>query len=100
MTLLIFFLFVWLPSCFIAGTIAADKGHSFFSWAVAAFFFGPSVLLGAVGLSDRAQRRMIGLIAMDQGITKEAVRACGKNPQAWAKYLRSQNPNQDEQMSK
>ena len=88
MTLLIFFFFVWLPSCFIAGTIAADKGHSFFSWAVAAFFFGPSVLLGAVGLSDRAQRRMIALIAMDQGITREAVRACGLEPDGWQKYLK------------
>ena len=59
MTLLFLFLFVWLPACFVAGTIAEDKGHTFFSWAVAAFFFGPIGLLGAVGLSDKKQRSML-----------------------------------------
>ena len=88
MTFLLLFLLAWLPACFVAGTLAEDKGHSFFSWAVTAFFFGPIGLLGAVGLSDRAQRRMIGLIAMDQGISREAVRACGSDPDGWKKYLK------------
>ena len=63
MTLIILFLFVWLPACFVAGDIAEDKGHSFFKWAVAAFFFGPVGLLGAVGLSDKKQRRILKQIA-------------------------------------
>ena len=59
MTLLFLFLFVWLPACFVAGTIAEDKGHTFSSWACAAFFFGPIGLLGAVGLSDKKQRSIL-----------------------------------------
>lgn len=63
MTLIILFLFVWLPACFVAGTIAEDKGHSGGSWGAAAFFFGPIGLLGAVGLSDKTQRRLLKRIA-------------------------------------
>ena len=63
MTLVVLFLLVWLPACFIAGTIAEDKGHSGGSWGFAAFFFGPIGLLGAVGLSDKKQRRLLKRIA-------------------------------------
>ena len=101
MTIIVLFLFVWLPACFIAGTVADNKGFSGDKWAFAAFFFGPLGLLGAVGLPDKKQQRMLGMIAMTQGISREAVRACGKDPDDWADYLRAQNlePEEDNKQS-
>ena len=79
------FLTIWIPSGVCAGNVAKDKGHRFSDWAWAGFLFGPIGLLGAVGLSDNKLRRIAGLIAMDQGITKETVVSCYLNPDAWAK---------------
>jgi len=79
-------LFIWLPCGICAGNVAQDKGHRFGDWAMAGFFFGPIGLLGAVGLSDNKLRRIAGLIAMDQGITREAVGSCYLNPDAWSKH--------------
>ena len=76
---------IWLPCGICAGNVAQDKGHRFGDWAMAGFFFGPIGLLGAVGLSDNKLRRIAGLIAMDQGITREAVGSCYLNPDAWSK---------------
>ena len=80
-------LFIWIPCGVCAGNVAKDKGHRFGDWAWAGFLLGPIGLLGAGGLSDNKLRRMIGLIAIDNGIAREAVRACALNPDDWAKHL-------------
>jgi len=66
MTLIILFLFVWLPACFVAGTVANNKGFNGDAWGFAALFFGPIGLLGAVGLPDKKQQRLLKQLAERQ----------------------------------
>ena len=92
---MIILILVWIPMCFIAGNLAEDKGHSFFIWAVLTFFMGPIGFLGAVGLSDRAQRRIIALMAMNQGVARDAIRDCGGSD-GIKEHLRQSSRTSDE----
>ena len=60
-------LFLWIPCAIFCGTIAEDKGHGAV-WFGVGLFFGPLGLLAVAALSDRKQRRILRLMAEQQGV--------------------------------
>ena len=62
-SLLIIFLFVWLPCAFFTVNVAANKDCYVIPWFLGGFFFGPIALISIAGMPDRRSRKYMRLIA-------------------------------------